>query len=172
LELMTNMSTKAAQYGRTVDFGLRVHVIVRETEEEARAAAKKLMSKLDLDLGLDIKNRAQDAKSYGVSRQSEMRKAANLEGFVEENLWTGIGVARSGCGAALVGNPDQVLAKINRYMDMGIRSFIFSGYPHLEECELFAKYVLPRIPTVSLPQVLGRQPKALPDTPLGAGVRV
>ncbi len=170
-ELMTNMSQKAAAYGRTVDFGLRIHVIVRETEAEAKAAARKLMSKLDAELGKDIRERALDAKSYGVSRQAEMRDAADLDGFVEPHLWTGIGRARSGCGAALVGNPAQILAKIQGYMDMGIRSFIFSGYPHLQECELFAKHILPHIKTISLPEELGRIPIETPLTPLGAGQR-
>jgi alkanesulfonate monooxygenase len=170
-ELMTNMSQKAGEYNRTVDFGLRVHVIVRETENEARAAAQKLMSKLDAELGTNIRNRAQDAKSYGVARQAQMRELADMEGFVEDYLWTGIGRARSGCGAALVGSPDQILTKIKRYHDMGIRSFIFSGYPHLQECELFAKYVLPEIETMSLPVELGRVPKEVPNTPLGAAQR-
>jgi alkanesulfonate monooxygenase len=170
-ELMQNMSGKAAAYGRTVDFGLRVHMIVRETEAEARAYARRLMSKLDAKLGQNIRERAQDAKSYGVARQAEMRDAADLEGFVEPHLWTGIGRARSGCGAALVGTPDQILAKIQRYMDLGIRAFIFSGYPHLQECELFARYVLPRIPTISMPDVQGRRPQEVPRTPLGAGKR-
>ena len=92
---------------------------------------KKLMSKLDAETGEEIRNRAQDAKSYGVSRQAEMRALADMEGFIEPNLWTGIGRARSGCGAALVGNPDQIVAKIQRYMDMGIRSFIFSEWSNL-----------------------------------------
>ena len=122
--------------GRNVDFGLRIHVIVRETEEEARRAAQKLMSKIDVEKGKEIRERALDAKSYGVSRQTEIRNMADLEGFVEDYLWTGIGKARSGCGGAIVGNPDQVLSKIRRYMNMGIRAFIFSGYPHLEECNL------------------------------------
>jgi alkanesulfonate monooxygenase len=171
LELMTNMSEKAATYDRKVDFGLRIHMIVRETESEARAWAKKLMSKLEDEKGKEIRERALDAKSYGVSRQAEMRELADMEGFVEENLWTGIGRARSGCGAALVGNPDQILAKIQRYMDMGIRSFIFSGYPHYDECQLFAKYVLPKIKTISLPQFQNRIPDSEPLTPLGAGER-
>ena len=170
-ELMDTMTRKAANYQRTVQFGLRVHVIVRETEMEARAAAAKLLSKLDVATGEDIRNRAQDAQSYGVSRQADMRAAADLEGFVEPHLWTGIGRARSGCGAALVGNPDQVLAKIHRYQEMGIRSFIFSGYPHLDECRLFAKYVLPQLETVSLPELFGRIPQDMPETPLGRGVR-
>ncbi len=169
--LMQNMSDKAAGYGRTVDFGLRVHMIVRETEDEARAYAQKLMSKLEVEKGKEIRERALDAKSYGVSRQAEMRNLADMEGFVEDHLWTGIGRARSGCGAAIVGNPDQVLNKLNRYMDMGIRSFIFSGYPHLDECKIFAKYVLPQLKTFSLPQEQGRIPQEEPLSPLGAGER-
>ncbi len=170
-QLMSNMSTKAAAYGRTVDFGLRVHVIVRETEAEARAAAKQLMTFVDDERGEEIRLRAQDGKSYGVSRQTAQRQLADADGFVEDYLWTGIGRARSGCGAAIVGNPDQVLQKLQRYMNLGIRAFILSGYPHLDECKLFAKYVLPQIRTVSLPETQGRIPNGLPNTPLAAGIR-
>ncbi|MEO1261429.1 MAG: LLM class flavin-dependent oxidoreductase [Bacteroidota bacterium] len=170
-ELMENMSTQAAAFNRTVDFGLRIHVIVRETESEARAVAKKLMSKVDEDKGREIRERAQDAHSLGVSRQAQMRDLSDMEGFAEDILWTGIGRARSGCGAALVGDPDQVLAKINQYMEMGIRAFIFSGYPHLDECKLFAKYVLPKIKTFSMPVVQNRIPKEIPMTPLAGGIR-
>ena len=169
--LMENMTKKAAAYNRTVQFGLRVHVIVRETEAEARDYADALLSKLNLDLGNDIRNRAQDAASLGVARQSQLREEADESYYVEPNLWTGIGLARSGCGAALVGDPDQIVAKLQRYMDMGIRSFILSGYPHQQECELFAKLVLPRLKTVSLPEVFGRIPKTTPNTPLGNGKR-
>ncbi|MGB1445025.1 MAG: LLM class flavin-dependent oxidoreductase [Flavobacteriaceae bacterium] len=169
--LMENMTKKAAAYNRTVQFGLRVHVIVRETEAEARDYADALLSKLNLDLGNDIRNRAQDAASLGVARQSQLREQADESYYVEPNLWTGIGLARSGCGAALVGDPDQIVAKLQRYMDMGIRSFILSGYPHQQECELFAKLVLPRLKTVSLPEVFGRIPKTTPNTPLGKGKR-
>ena len=170
-ELMNNMTNKASEYDRTVQFGLRVHVIVRETEQEARAYAKDLLSKLDLDLGKDIRNRAQDATSLGVARQTMLREEADNQHYVEPHLWTGIGLARSGCGASIVGDPDQVLAKLERYMEMGIRSFILSGYPHQQECELFAKHVLPRLKTVSLPEVLGRRPNKTPNSPLGNGVR-
>lgn len=170
-QLMQNMSDKAAGYGREVDFGLRVHVIVRGTESEARAAAHRLMTYVDDQRGEEIRLRAQDGKSYGVSRQTAVREQADDEGFVEDHLWTGIGRARSGCGAAIVGDPDQVLAKIQRYMDMGIRAFIFSGYPHLDECNLFGRYVLPQIKTFSMPVVQGRQPAGMPDTPLGGGAR-
>ena len=169
--LMSNMTQKASQYDRSVVFGLRVHVIVRETEKEARIYAESLLSKLDLDFGTSIRNRAQDATSLGVFRQAQLRKEADQKHYVEPNLWTGIGLARSGCGAAIVGDPDQVVSKIERYIEMGIRAFIFSGYPHEQECSLFAKYVLPRIQSVSLPKFFGRVPINTPSTPLGTAKR-
>jgi alkanesulfonate monooxygenase len=168
---MDDLSKRATGYGRTIDFGLRIHMIVRETEAEARAAAQKLVSRLDDVYGAEIRNRAQDAKTLGVALQAEMRERADEEGYAEPHVWTGIGRARSGCGAALVGDPDQVLSKIQRYVDMGMRAFIFSGYPHLDECKLFAKYVLPHLRTVSLPQEQGRIPTSVPATPLAAGPR-
>ena len=171
VELMKNISERAKKYNRTIQFGLRVHVIVRETEEEARSYADNLISKLDLSLGENIRNRSQDAKSLGVARQTELREKSDEKFFVEPNLWTGIGLARSGCGAAIVGNPDQVITKINKYQKMGIRSFIFSGYPHLQECKIFAKLVLPKINTVSLAEAFGRVPKSTPESPLGNGLR-
>ena len=170
--LMRQMSEKAAAYDRTVDFGLRVHIVVRETEEEARAYADSIISKLEVKKGEEIRERALDAKSYGVSRQKEMREQSTDDGYVEPHMWTGIGKGRSGCGAALVGNPDQIVEKLNRYMDMGIRSFIFSGYPHKEECEHFAKLVLPRLKTVSLLKEQGKTSSEEPLTPLAAGIRV
>ncbi len=171
-KLMINMSNKAATYNRKVDFGLRVHVVVRETETEARAYADSIISKLDIEQGKELRERALDAKSYGVSRQAQMRDIATDEGYIEDYLWTGIGKGRSGCGAALVGTPDQIVAKIHRYMDMGIRSFIFSGYPHREECERFAKLVLPRLKTISMPIEQGKILDHEPLTPLAAGIRV
>ena len=169
--LISTMRSKAANYNRTVQFGLRVHVIVRKTEEEAKAYANSLLSKLDLKLGENIKNRAQDSKSLGVSMQSNLRDASDENYYAEPYLWTGIGLARSGCGAAIVGNPDQVYNKLKSYMEMGIHAFILSGYPHQQECELFAKYVLPRLKNIHLPEVLGRVPKTIPNTPLGNGSR-
>ena len=169
--LISTMRSKAANYNRTVQFGLRVHVIVRETEQEAKAYANSLLSKLDLKLGENIKNRAQDSKSLGVSIQSNLRDASDENYYAEPYLWTGIGLARSGCGAAIVGNPDQVYNKLKSYMEMGIHAFILSGYPHQQECELFAKYVLPRLKNIHLPEVLGRVPKTIPNTPLGNGSR-
>ena len=166
-----NLKLKASYYNRSIEFGLRVHVIVRETESEAKAYAKKIISKIDFKKGDEIIDRALDSKSLGVSLQIDLRNNADDEYFVEENLWTGIGIARSGCGAAIVGDPDQVYSKLKEYMKIGIKSFILSGYPHNKEINYFAKYVLPRIDNISLPDILKRKPKTKPMSPLGLGKR-
>ena len=100
-----------------------------------------------------------------------MRELADKFGYVEPHLWTGIGRARSGCGAALVGSTDQVLSEIEAYRKMGIRAFILSGYPHLDEARHFGQRVLPQLKTRSLPQVYGRVPEDTPPTLLGTGER-
>lgn len=168
-ETMRVMSEKAASYGRKIDFGFRAHVIVRETEAEAHAAADRLISKLTAEKGAEIKARSQDSQSAGVKRQDELR-AQSADLYLEPHLWSGIGLARSGCASAIVGNPAQVLTKLNRYMDMGMRAFILSGYPHLDECDLFAKHVLPHLPSCRLNEVQGRR---VPDpvTPLTTAPR-
>ena len=144
-ELLADMRARAARHGRTLRFGYRVHVIVRETEPQARAAAAHLMSALDDAVGAEIRDRSLDSASVGVARQAQLRADSTDDGFVEDHLWTGIGRARSGCGAAIVGDPDQVAAKLQRYIDMGMDAFILSGYPHLDECERFGRLVLPRL---------------------------
>ncbi len=146
-----DMAARAARHGRNLRCGLRSHVIVRETEAEARAAAARLVSKLDDGQGTTIRNRSLDSASVGVSRQTELRDLSDDEGFVEDGLWTGIGRARSGAGAAIVGDPDQVLAKLEAYRAVGIEAFILSGYPHLEECDLVGRHVLPRIDHAPFP---------------------
>jgi alkanesulfonate monooxygenase len=144
-EIIAEMTARAAKFGRKLKFGYRVHVVVRETEDEARAYADRLLSKLDDDIGRQIREKSLDAQNFGVQRQQALRGAADGDGFVEENLWTGIGRARSGCGSAIVGNPDQVLAKLRAYQAEGIEAFILSGYPHAAEADLFSRHVLPHI---------------------------
>jgi alkanesulfonate monooxygenase len=168
---MRDVHAEAAKHGRLLDYGLRVHMIVRDTEAEAREYARELVSRLDDGTGSEIRNRALDAKSLGVALQSANRDRADDEGYIEPHLWTGVGRARSGCGAALVGSVDHVLSEIHDYMKMGMRAFIFSGYPHLQECEIFGTKVLPHLQTVSLPHAYGRVPASTPATPLGVGVR-
>jgi len=168
---MRDVNAVAEKYGRTLDYGLRVHMIVRDTEAEAKEYAEHLVSKLDDDYGKLIRDRAHDSISLGVAHQAKARELADKFGYVEPNMWTGVGRARSGCGAALVGSTDQVLSKIEEYQKMGIRAFIFSGYPHIDECVHFGKRVLPELKTVSLPEAYGRVPASTPATPLGVGER-
>jgi alkanesulfonate monooxygenase len=143
--IIADMTARAAAYGRTLRFGYRAHVIVRESEDEARAYARRLLSRLDAETGAAIRQKSLDSASVGVTAQAMLREGADDEGFAEPQLWTGIGRARSGCGAAIVGDPDQVLAKLERYRALGIEAFILSGYPHAAEADLFARHVLPRI---------------------------
>ena len=168
---MKTVNERAEVHGRTLDYGLRVHMIVRDTEAEAREYAQELVSKLDDDAGREIRERALDSGSLGVARQARNRDLADMDGFIEPHLWTGVGRARSGCGAALVGSADQILSEIEAYQKMGMRSFIFSGYPHLDECDYIGRLVLPELKTCSLPHEYGRVPSAVPETPLGVGDR-
>ena len=142
--LITDMRARAAKHGRTLRFGYRVHVIVRATESEARQAARRLISRLDPETGRQIRDLSLHPTSTGQLRQGELRDDSDDEGFVEDFLWTGIGRGRSGAGAAIVGDPDQVLAKLRDYAALGMEAFILSGYPHAAEGDLFARHVLPQ----------------------------
>jgi len=168
---MKAVNAVAERYGRTLDYGLRVHVIVRDTEAEAREYADYIVSKLDDEQGRAIRERALDAKSLGVSHQAKNRDVADDDGFIEPHLWTGVGRARSGCGAALVGSTDQVLSKLEAYKKMGMRAFVLSGYPHVDEAKHFGARVMPHLNTVSLPHAYGRVPASTPQTPLSIGER-
>lgn len=168
---MRDVHAVAERYDRTLDYGLRVHMIVRDTEAEAREYADYIVSKLDDELGKLIRERAHDSSSLGVSHQARARELADQFGYVEPYLWTGVGRARSGCGAALVGSTDQVLSELEAYRKMGIRAFILSGYPHIEEARHFGSRVMPELTTVSLPHLYDRVPASTPATPLGTGER-
>ncbi|WP_419916609.1 LLM class flavin-dependent oxidoreductase [Candidatus Poriferisodalis sp.] len=143
---VTEMRERAAAAGRELKFGLRAHMIVRPTTAEAMDATRRLVSQLDDDTGATIRAQALDSASVGVQRQAQLRDSADDDGFAEAGLWTGIGRARSGAGAAIVGNPDEVTAKLHAYQEVGIDAFILSGYPHQAECDLFGRLVLPSIP--------------------------
>ena len=162
-ETMKDLSARAARYGRTLDFGLRIHVVPRASEKEAKGYVRKLMSKFDEQRGLEIRSRSEDSRSLGVVRQDKLREElADEEGYIEPLLWTGIGKVFSGCGGALVGDPDQIVGKLNRYMDMGFRSFVFSGFPLIEEANEFARHILHRLPNVSMSVLQGRTPEKEP----------
>jgi alkanesulfonate monooxygenase len=168
---MKAVSSLAEQHNRTLDYGLRVHVIVRDTEQEAREYAEELVSQLDDGKGSSIRDRALDSTSLGVAHQAKNRDIADGFGYIEPHLWTGVGRARSGCGAALVGSTDQILSELESYQKMGIRAFILSGYPHMDECVHFGSKIMGQLETCSLPHIYGRVPDTSPFTPLAAGER-
>lgn len=170
-DTIQDVARRAEAYGRTIDFGLRIHLVVRETEAEARAWCRRLTSRLDRDAGLALRARGQDSVSYGVWRQDELRKNATPDGYIEPLVWSEIGRAWSGCGSALVGSAEQIAEKLERYRALGIRSFIFSGFPLYEECSHAGHLLLPLLSNrVSLAELQHRTPPTEPVTPLTTAV--
>lgn len=136
----------AAERGRTLSFGIRLHVIVRETSEEAWAAADSLISHVDDETIATAQKAFARMDSVGQSRMSQLHGGKRDKLVVSPNLWAGVGLVRGGAGTALVGNPDEVATRMREYMSLGIDRFILSGYPHLEEAYRFAELVFPRLP--------------------------
>ena len=148
-EKIRDVGGRAEKLGRKLEFGIRLHVIVRETEEEAWAAAGSLISHLDDSIVAAAQNKFASMDSIGQRRMAALHggrfdKADPRAGLeVSPNLWAGVGLVRGGAGTALVGNPRQVADRIQEYADIGMDYFILSGYPHLEEAYRFAELVFP-----------------------------
>jgi len=136
----------AGQRGRKVRFGIRLHVIVRETEEEAWQAADRLISKLDDRTIAEAQSILSRYDSVGQKRMSDLHKGDRSSLIVAPNLWAGIGLVRGGAGTALVGSAESVAARMKEYASLGIETFIFSGYPHLEEAYRAAELLFPLLP--------------------------
>ncbi|MNH91118.1 Alkanesulfonate monooxygenase [compost metagenome] len=136
----------AAQEGRTLKFGIRLHIIVRETNEEAWKSAHDLIKHLDDNTIAQAQEVYARMDSHGQRRMTELHQGnrANLE--ISPNLWAGIGLVRGGAGTALVGDPDTVAKRLMEYADLGIETFILSGYPHLEEAYRVAELLFPKLP--------------------------
>jgi alkanesulfonate monooxygenase len=152
---IADIRQRAAAHGRTIRFGIRLHVIVRETEEEAWADAERLISRLDDETIARAQSAFGKMDSEGQRRMAALhggKRGTRKELEVYPNLWAGVGLVRGGAGTALVGNPEQVAARMKEYADLGIETFILSGYPHLEESYRFAELVFPLLP--------GRQAKS------------
>ena len=142
-EKFDDIREKAAKLGRKVKFGLRLQVIVRETEEEAWEAANKLISHLDEETIKSAQERQKSSDSVGQARINALHNGDINNLVISPNLWAGIGLVRSGAGTALVGNPEQIAARIKEYVELGADTFVFSGYPNLEESIRFAELVFP-----------------------------
>jgi alkanesulfonate monooxygenase len=145
-EKIADVRKRAAQHGRTVRFGVRFQVIVRETEEQAWAAAEELISHITDE---DIAQAQQNFKSMdsvGQQRISQLHQGRRDKLVIAPNLWAGVGLVRGGAGTALVGSPENVAQRLKEYADLGVDTFVLSGYPHLEESIRFAELVFPLLP--------------------------
>lgn len=145
-EKLAKAKAHAAAKGRSFSYGIRLHVIVRETSAEAWKAADDLISKLDDETIATAQKAFARFDSVGQQRMSRLHGGRRDRLDVSPNLWAGVGLVRGGAGTALVGNPDEVAARMKEYMALGIDRFILSGYPHLEECYRFAELVFPKLP--------------------------
>jgi len=142
-EKIADIRARAAKHGRAVRFGIRLHVIVRETNEAAWRAAEELISHLDDEVIAKAQAAFSKMDSVGQRRMAELHGGRRDKLEVSPNLWAGVGLVRGGAGTALVGDAETVHARIQEYADLGIDTFIFSGYPHLEESYRFAELVFP-----------------------------
>ncbi|SDH02299.1 alkanesulfonate monooxygenase [Pseudomonas flavescens] len=145
-EKIADVRARAAAYGRTVRFGVRLHVIVRETDAAAWAAAEELISHLDDDSIAAAQTNYAKMDSEGQRRMAALHGGQRDKLEVAPNLWAGVGLVRGGAGTALVGDPQTVAARLQEYADLGVDSFVLSGYPHLEEAYRFAELVFPLLP--------------------------
>ncbi|HFX0664814.1 TPA: FMNH2-dependent alkanesulfonate monooxygenase [Pseudomonas aeruginosa] len=143
---IADVRQRAARHGRTVKFGIRLHVIVRETAEEAWRAADRLIEHISDETIAAAQQSFVRFDSEGQRRMAALHGGRRDRLEIQPNLWAGVGLVRGGAGTALVGDPRQVAERIGEYAELGIDSFIFSGYPHLEEAYRFAELVFPLLP--------------------------
>lgn len=142
-EKIADIRKRAAKHGRTLKFGIRLHVIVRETNEEAWKTADELIKYVDDELIARAQASFNKMDSEGQRRMAALHGGRKDKLEVSPNLWAGVGLVRGGAGTALVGDPETVAARMREYADLGIETFILSGYPHLEESYRFAELVFP-----------------------------
>lgn len=144
-EKLDDVRARAKAQGREVRFGIRLHVIVRETNEEAWADADRLISHLDDETIAKAQASLANTDSVGQQRMAALHGGSREHLEVSPNLWTGVGLVRGGAGTALVGDAPTVAARIQEYADLGIDTFVLSGYPHLEEAYRVAELLFPLI---------------------------
>ena len=142
---LATVAEAAALRGRTMDYGIRLHVIVRETNEEAWEAARRLIGHLDDETIAIAQKTFARMDSVGQRRMAALHGGSRDKLEISPNLWAGVGLVRGGAGTALVGDGETVAQRMREYMGLGINNFIMSGYPHLEEAYRFAELVLPRL---------------------------
>jgi alkanesulfonate monooxygenase len=142
-ERIARMRALAAEHARTLDFGIRFHVIARPTAEDAWAAAAALRARMSADAIAAAQADFATTQSIGQQRMAALHGGDESRLLVYPNVWAGIGLVRGGVGTALVGSYDEVAERIAEYHDLGFSEFILSGYPHLEEAYWFGEGVMP-----------------------------
>ncbi|MBY5661776.1 FMNH2-dependent alkanesulfonate monooxygenase [Rhizobium leguminosarum] len=155
-EKITKVRKAAGERGREVSFGIRLHFIVRETDEEAWEAAERLIRHLDEDTIREAQERfVHESDSVGQKRMAALHGGRRDKLEVSPNLWAGVGLVRAGAGTALVGSPKTVAARLREYQEIGIDTVIGSGYPHLEEAYRVAELLFPELGITREQQRLG-----------------
>ncbi|MGP4086988.1 LLM class flavin-dependent oxidoreductase [Streptomyces sp. KR55] len=135
----------ADKEGRSIRFGIRLHVITRDTAEQAWAEARRLLDGFDTETVRSVQAGLARSESEGQQRMLALHGGSRDDLEIHPNLWAGIGLVRGGAGTALVGSHDEVAERIAEYHRLGIDEFVLSGYPHLEEAYWFGEGVLPRL---------------------------
>jgi alkanesulfonate monooxygenase len=133
----------AEREGRELRYGIRLHVIARDSAEEAWAEAQRLLDAMDPEAVATAQANLRASESEGQRRMLELHGGQRDGLLVAPNLWAGIGLVRGGAGTALVGSHEEVADRIAEYHEAGIDEFIFSGYPHLEEAYRVGEGVIP-----------------------------
>ncbi|MBY3441137.1 FMNH2-dependent alkanesulfonate monooxygenase [Rhizobium laguerreae] len=155
-EKITKVRKAAGERGREVSFGIRLHFIVRETDEEAWEAAERLIRHLDDETIREAQERfVHESDSVGQKRMAALHGGRRDKLEVSPNLWAGVGLVRAGAGTALVGSPKTVAARLREYQEIGIDTVIGSGYPHLEEAYRVAELLFPELGITREQQRLG-----------------
>ncbi|MEV5846256.1 LLM class flavin-dependent oxidoreductase [Streptomyces sp. NPDC051985] len=153
----------AAKEGRTLRFGIRLHVITRDTSEQAWSEANRLLDGFDAETVRSVQAGLGRSESEGQQRMLALHGGRRDALEIHPNLWAGIGLVRGGAGTALVGSHDEVAARIKEYAALGIEEFVLSGYPHLEEAYWFGEGVLPRLAA----EGVWRHPAGRDEAPAG-----
>lgn len=166
-EKLSVAAVSAARHGRRLSFGIRLHVIVRETSEEAWRAADRLIEHLDDATIAAAQQNFARMESVGQQRMAALHRGRRDRLEISPNLWAGVGLVRGGAGTALVGDPPTVAARIAEYQALGIDTFILSGYPHLEEAYRFAELVFPLL---DLAETTGPRRATFEQATSGTGV--
>jgi alkanesulfonate monooxygenase len=144
-ERVNRMETLSNDHGRKLRYGIRLHVIARETSAEAWAEADRLLAGMDPARIAAAQQRFAGMESVGQARMAALH-AGSVEGLeIAPNLWAGVGLVREGAGTALVGSYAEVAQRLSEYLDLGMDEFILSAWPHLEEARRVGEHVLPLV---------------------------